>query len=218
MELRCRAVLHCRSSPPDYPQTSTARIGDAGLPGRFKACPCPVSRMYWRRVDGGRRPDEVLKEMQPAPVAVFLYNRIEAARQILDSVSRARAPRIYLFVDGPKNDPDDIRRCREVRGAVESTTFQCDVRAQFSTVNMGSRARILSGIETVFAAEQAAIFVEDDCILAPEFFAYTGNLLERYRDTPRVMMISGTNPLGRWRRDGADYLFSKLGSSHAWAS
>jgi hypothetical protein len=158
-----------------------------------------------------------MSEALATPVAIFLYNRPAETRRLLDSIRRASPRRLYVIADGPRDDRQDQQRCRDVRELVEQAELATEVRLDFATVNMGNRARLLSGIDRVFEREAEAIFVEDDCRLSDGFFSFCATLLERYRDDARIMMISGTNPLGRWRSTEVDYFFSKLGNAHAWA-
>jgi hypothetical protein len=63
-----------------------------------------------------------------------------------------------------------------------------------------------------------AVILEDDCLPDPTFFQFCDEMLERYRDEPRVMHIGGTNfQLGR-RPTSDSYYFSAINQIWGWAT
>jgi hypothetical protein len=83
--------------------------------------------------------------------------------------------------------------------------------------NVGVRRLAPSAIEWATSDAQELIILEDDCLANPSFFAFCEELLRRYRDEPRVMMVSGTNP-APWRWRGPSYRFSAYGTMWGWAT
>ena len=49
------------------------------------------------------------------------------------------------------------------------------------------------GMQWVFSHVEAAIFFEDDCVPDPTFFPFCYELLEKYREDERVMVVAGSN-------------------------
>ncbi|MCI0434599.1 MAG: hypothetical protein L0271_13310, partial [Gemmatimonadetes bacterium] len=96
--------------------------------------------------------------------------------------------------------------------------WPCPVSFGYADENLGCSGRLVSGIESVFAETDEAIFLEDDVLPAASFFGFCDELLSVYRRQPEVMMISGVNPLDEWPAGEAAHLFSKLGHAQAWAS
>jgi hypothetical protein len=152
------------------------------------------------------------------PVAIFLYNRAEHASRLLSHLEEAPLRQLFVIADGPKDAPEDAARCREVREVVESARLPYQVHHLYADTNLGCSARISSGVTQVFSQAREAIFLEEDCLPALGFYSYCEELLRRYRDHDQVMMISGLNPLSRWRERQCDYFFSTLGNAQAWAS
>jgi hypothetical protein len=71
----------------------------------------------------------------------------------------------------------------------------------------------------VFSVVDEAIFIEDDCIGDPTFFIYCEELLERYRDEPRVWMISGdTHEVPEALFGDYSYDFATWASIWGWAT
>jgi hypothetical protein len=71
-------------------------------------------------------------------------------------------------------------------------------------------------IDWAFGEVDRLIILEDDCVAHPTFFRFCGELLERYRDQPDVMEVSGTNP-APWR-GRPSFRFSTYGSLWGWAT
>lgn len=151
------------------------------------------------------------------PVAIFLFNRPELTAHVFAEVRRARPSRLLIIADGPRN-PAERLPCDLARRAVQGVDWDCDVRCNFSDVNLGCRHRISSGIDWVFTLVDEAILLEDDCLPDPTFFPFCSELLKRYRQDSRVMMISGDNFQFGHRRTPHSYYFSGIPHIWGWAT
>jgi hypothetical protein len=154
-----------------------------------------------------------------APVAFFVFNRPDLTRRTLAAIARARPASLLVVADGPRQGhPGDAEACRQARALIEEVNWPCDVRTQFSDSNLGCRLRIASGLDWVFSQVPEAIVLEDDCLPDDSFFPFCAELLERYRDEPRIQWISGCN-LTRGRRFTDDsYYVSRFFHTWGWAS
>jgi hypothetical protein len=153
------------------------------------------------------------------PVAFLVFNRPETTERVFESIRAARPPRLLVVADGPRPDrPGEAERCRQVRAIVEQVDWPCEVARGYSDVNLGCRRRISSGLDWVFREVEEAIVLEDDCLPERSFYRYCEELLARYRDHERVMVVSGTSyDLGA-RRDAYSYRFSRYPHVWGWAS
>ena len=152
------------------------------------------------------------------PVAFLVFNRPETTREVFARIAKAKPARLFIISDGPREDVgEDAAKCREVRSIVENIDWDCEVSVDHATSNLGCRRRVSSGLSWVFGQTESAIILEDDCVPSPSFFRYCDELLEKYRDEPRVMMISGTNLL-RESPAAGDYLFTMHGICWGWAT
>jgi len=153
------------------------------------------------------------------PVALLVFNRPEATSRVVAEIVRARPPQVLVFGDGPRADhPEDPSRVAAARAVVEAAPWECDVLTNYSDVNLGAKYRPATGLDWVFDTVDRAIFLEDDCLPHPTFFRFCDELLERYGDDERVMMVSGNNFM-RGRRLTADsYLFSHYVGIWGWAT
>ena len=58
---------------------------------------------------------------------------------------------------------------------------------------MGCDFRVPTGVDWVFEHVEQAIILEDDCIPSLDFFQYAEDMLKKYQEDPRIMMVSGSN-------------------------
>ena len=154
-----------------------------------------------------------------APVAFLVFARPEQTARVFAEIAKARPSTLLIVADGPRSDrPEDPANCAAVRKIVERVDWPCRVFRNYAASNMGIKDRARSGLDWVFSLVEEAVILEDDCLPHPEFFPFCGEMLRRYRDDERVMMIAGTNYLGAWKRKKQDYHFSYFGTVWGWAS
>lgn len=154
------------------------------------------------------------------PVALFNFNRPQMTRLVFDVVRQIKPRRLLLVADGPRESrPDDMRLCAEVRAIFDEIDWECEVSRNFSDTNLGSFKRNSSGLNWVFDIVEEAIILEDDCVPSLSFFRFCEELLERYRDDPRVGCISGNNfGFSKSGYKNNSYFFSAYASPWGWAS
>ena len=154
------------------------------------------------------------------PVAILNFNRPHLTRCVFEVVRQIKPRRLLLIADGPRaSRPDDIRLCAEVRAIFDEIDWDCEVSRKFSDTNLGSFKSNSRGLNWVFDTVEEAIIIEDDCVPSLSFFRYCEELLERYRDDPRVGVITGYNlgfPTNGHKND--NYFFSAYTLNWAWAS
>lgn len=153
------------------------------------------------------------------PVALIIFNRPDCAARVLDRIAQSKPKKLFVIADGPRpNRPDDAEKCAAARALVEKVDWDCEVATDFSDVNLGCNQRVVTGVNWVFEQVEQAIILEDDCLPDPSFFTFCEELLERYRDDERVMMIGGVNFLGEWKTPHQSYYYSYFGGTWGWAS
>lgn len=152
-------------------------------------------------------------------VAFMVFNRPDTTQRVFEEIRRVRTPRLLVIADGPRADkPDDFDNCQAVRQIIETVDWPCQVIKNYSDVNLGCKVRIFSGLDWVFEQVEEAIILEDDCLPNIDFFKFCESNLSTYRTDTRIMMISGTNFIGKWFKGDASYHFSILGGIWGWAS
>lgn len=153
------------------------------------------------------------------PVAFIVFNRPDVTRLVFKAIRAAQPKMLLVVADGPrKNRPGEGALCAETRAIINEVDWPCDVRTNFSEVNLGCKNRVASGIDWVFEVVPEAIFLEDDCLPDPSFFRFCEEMLRYYRDDERVGLVAGSNfQFGKQRGKGS-YYFSKYMHIWGWAS
>ena len=152
-------------------------------------------------------------------IAMLIFNRPENTRKVFEQVRKVKPSKLFIIADGPReNKEDDKLKCKQTREIFNTIDWNCEVYKNFSEVNLGCAKRGATGFSWVFDNVEECIFLEDDCLPNITFFRFCDELLEKYRNDTRIMLISGTNQLGKWEKSKYSYHFSKFGGIWGWAS
>jgi hypothetical protein len=152
------------------------------------------------------------------PVLILAFNRPELTRRALEAVRAAQPAQIFVAVDGPRADrPAEAQAVEAVRRLAQSIDG-CEVRTLFRERNLGCKLAVSQAITWFFDQVEEGIVMEDDCVAHPSFFRYAAELLERYRDDERVLMVSGDNFQPGGPRTPYSYYFSRYTHIWGWAS
>ena len=128
------------------------------------------------------------------PVAFIIFNRLETARRVLGQIEKVHPSQPHIIADGPRSDvPEDTLRCPQTRQITQEIHWDCDVTYDFSETNLGIMGRISSGLNVLFSNVDKAVILEDDCLLNLSFIYYYKQLLTRFKNDPRIMVVCGTN-------------------------
>lgn len=153
------------------------------------------------------------------PVVLFIFNRPEITRQIVDTLQNVNLSHLFVVADGPRsNNHEDEALCKQVREIVDSASWNCSVHRLYRDVNLGCGRSPAMGLDWVFSQVDRCIILEDDCIPHPSFFKFCSELLERYLSDHRIMMISGDNYLLGKHSISDSYFFSAYTQTHGWAT
>jgi FkbM family methyltransferase len=146
---------------------------------------------------------------------MLIYRRPNLTAAVFEAVRAVRPSKLLVVADGPR--PGEELLCEETRAIFHRVDWDCEVLTHFALRNMGLRERVSSGLTWVFEKVETAIILEDDCLPHPTFFRYCAELLELYRDTQEVMVISGDNAHGFRSRD-INYYFTKYALIWGWGT
>lgn len=152
------------------------------------------------------------------PVALLIFNRPQQTKAVFEAIRQAQPKTLLIVADGARSDrPHEAEQCAVAQAIVDDVDWDCEVLKNISEVNLGCKHRVSSGLDWVFSQVEAAIILEDDCLPTPSFFPYCAALLDRYRDEPKIMHISGDNfqPCQRTRYS---YYFSRYTHIWGWAT
>lgn len=157
--------------------------------------------------------------MLETPIIFIIFNRPDTTRRVFETIRAARPLKLLVVADGPRADREgEAERCAAARAITEDIDWPCEVERNYSETNLGCRNRVASGITWAFEQVEDAIILEDDTVPHPSFFRYCSELLERYRDDERVMVISGNNFQNGIQRGDGSYYFSKYNHCWGWAT
>ena len=153
------------------------------------------------------------------PVALLIFNRPETTEKVFAEIAKIKPTRLLVVADGPRQGRiGEYEQCQKTRDIINRVDWSCEVSTNFADVNMGCKARVASGINWIFEQVNEAIILEDDCLPEQSFFRFCQEMLERYKDDPRVGMVSGGNLQAGRRRGKGDYYFSRYTHIWGWAT
>jgi hypothetical protein len=153
------------------------------------------------------------------PIVLCVYNRPHLTQQVLESLRSLNPPHILVIADGPKlDDPIDRMKCREVIQLFKSTIdWPTRIEWNVSTVNLGCRRRLQTGLSWAFRRVEEAIVLEDDCVPHSSFFRFCSALLKHYRLDPRIALICGSSLQTEADCEAMSYVFSRYPLIWGWA-
>lgn len=153
-----------------------------------------------------------------SPVLFLVFNRPESTARVFSAIRRVAPSRLYIAADGPRPDrAGETEKCAAVRNIVKNVNWDCRTFTLFRPSNLGCGKAVSSAISWFFEHEESGIILEDDTLPSVSFFHFASELLDRYKDAPRIMSISGSSffrPLVRRQ----DYTFTNYADMWGWAT
>ncbi len=131
--------------------------------------------------------------MTPAPIALFVYNRLSHTRETVDALRKnilASESDLFVFSDGPKNE-EGRAKVEELRVYLKTITGFKSTTVVEREKNMGLAQSIITGVTDIVGCFGTVIVVEDDLVTSPYFLSYMNQGLELYKDEPKVASIHG---------------------------
>ena len=153
-------------------------------------------------------------------VLFLIFNRLETTKRVFKTIQQAKPPRFYVAADGYRSHcKGEEEKVLEVRNYIlNNINWNCEVKTLFRDRNMGCGAAVSSAIDWFFKYEETGIILEDDVMPDPSFFQFCEELLERYKNEPQIMIISGDYFAGEKHRPKASYYFSQYPHIWGWAT
>jgi len=139
---------------------------------------------------------------------------------MLSQIEKVNPSEIFISIDGARGELD-INTIEEVKSIIsdfEVRNTNIKVNKKYQDKNLGCGKNVSSSIDWFFENVPQGIILEDDCVPNESFFKYCEELLNKYKDVPEIMHISGTNITDYKRSDGASYTFSDLCIIWGWAT
>lgn len=127
------------------------------------------------------------------PALIIAFAREDGLERLVTASLNAGVKKIYVAIDGPKNDIQlavQSRMHRFLEDIKDSETVQVQVWQREK--NLGAAVGVLTAINWFFRNEEAGYILEDDLVPSADFFNFAGKALERYRDQPDIWLIAGS--------------------------
>ena len=152
------------------------------------------------------------------PIVLIIFNRPDTTEKIFSVLAEVKPAQLFVVADGPRADrPGEAEKCAATRAIIERVEWDCDLKKNYSEINLGCGRRPATGISWAFEHVEQAIILEDDCIPHPTFFPFCAELLERYRDDERITQICGFNEHAT-HHTAYSYFFSRYPHCWGWAT
>jgi hypothetical protein len=153
-----------------------------------------------------------------SPILFLIFNRPKETQLLFNAIKEAKPKKLYVAADGPRNNGKDELVCMETKDVLKQIDWDCELITLFRDENLGCGKAVSSAISWFFDNEEEGIILEDDCLPSTDFFRFTDEMLERYRNDSRVGHINGCSFQDGQMRGEGDYCFSKLYLVWGWAS
>jgi hypothetical protein len=153
------------------------------------------------------------------PILFIVFNRPDLTEKVFAAIRRQRPARLFVAADGARPGKEGeaglVERTRAIATKVD---WPCEVKTFFQPENLGCGKAVSGAISWFFEQVEEGIILEDDCLPHPDFFPFCQTLLERYRDDPKVLSISGDHFLPHRLHLTQPYYFSKYVQIWGWAT
>ena len=134
------------------------------------------------------------KKSESAPVALFVYNRLEHPKKVIESLLKnpeAKDTDLYVFSDGGKY-LDDIPVIKDLRHFLKTVRGFNSVKVIERKTNYGLAINLIDGISAVLEEHENCIVLEDDIVVAPNFLAFMNQALNTYKNNKQIFTIQST--------------------------
>jgi hypothetical protein len=155
----------------------------------------------------------------PAPIALFVYNRPEHTRRTLNYLQKnllADESRLFIFSDGPKTE-EDKRKVEQVRQLADEVTGFKSVKVISRKENMGLANSIIAGVTQLVNEYGKAIAFEDDLLSSVYTLQYFNDALTKYANDEKVMHI-GAYMYNLKNKSLPETFFYRAATSWGWAT
>jgi len=152
------------------------------------------------------------------PILFINFNRPSNTARVFEKIQERKPRYLFVFQDGPRNgNVEDIIKCKEVRAIFDRVDWDCELRTNFSGINLGCGKGPATAITWFFNNVEAGIILEDDCLPHLHFFDYCAQLLLQYKNDVDVAVIGGANFLENVK-DSFSYRFTAYAEIWGWAT
>jgi hypothetical protein len=152
---------------------------------------------------------------QKLPILIIGYNRPELIKTALDKYQTFPVSKIYIAIDGPRDDSDktDVYICRRIVNTYAAK--KSIIEKLFVDKNYGCRSFPEKAITWFFSNETIGIVLEDDIQLSRAFISFANVCLKH----PRISIAAScTYPEYEPKIKRFDYVVTRIPSIWGWAT
>lgn len=153
------------------------------------------------------------------PVLFIIFRRPDTTKKVFEQIRKAKPKHLFVAANAPRPDnEEEAEKYRKAREIVNFVDWDCELKTLFRNNYLSCKISVSSAIDWFFENVEEGIILEDDCLPSQSFFWFCEELLKKYRNDTRTMIISGNNfQFGRIRGEGS-YYFSKYAHIWGWAT
>lgn len=156
--------------------------------------------------------------MVNTPILFETFARPQYARQVFDAIKSAQPKKLYFYSNKGRTEKEGEVECNEeIKSWAKEVDWDCELHTYFREDYADIYTSLKGALDWVFENEVEAIILEDDCVPTSAFFSFCDQMIEKYRNEPKVWCISGDNYIG-YKPENADYFFSQYHFMFGWAS
>ena len=128
------------------------------------------------------------------PILIIGYQRPEKVKTLIETCLKYYPQKIYVAIDGPKNDLEKTKTDELEKISVELLkNSNQEFRIWKRDKNLGLGVSVISAIDWCFQSESKLIILEDDILPNESFFDFISNNVKLLDQKEEILMISGTN-------------------------
>ena len=156
------------------------------------------------------------------PVLLIAWRRPCHLIKVIDAVRKVEPKNVFVAVDGPRigdNYSEERQLIIKTKEVIErEIDWDCKLMLNYQEKNLGCRLGVSSAISWFFSNVDEGIILEDDCVPSLDFFKFSVEMLNKYRDNYQIMHITGNN-FNRGHNFNRDsYYFSDYNHAWGWAT
>ena len=131
----------------------------------------------------------------PAPIAVFAFNRLGLLQQTLSALTRCKefsASAVHVFSDGARDNREgESGTVERLRYWLRHWAADHGATVHEAATNRGLRTSIVSGTSALLEQDYRVIVIEDDILVSPHFLTFMNEALDAYRERTDIVQVSG---------------------------
>ena len=129
------------------------------------------------------------------PVLIISYSRITNVLKLIDALHHQGVAKIYLAIDGPRENDDFLQSQIEVKARSRSIELNIELNVWRRDSNLGPAVSVITAIDWLFSHEERGVILEDDLVLSSDAIRYFDHSLTVFSDLKSVFLITGSNYL-----------------------